>query len=46
MSNDRARGGEPERVHAAMVQALRHEFGGDPGRMPLQAIVLEAEKAR
>lgn len=42
----RERGGvEPERIIEAVVQALRKEFGADPGRMPLQAIVFEAEKA-
>lgn len=40
----RARGGEPERVHEAMTQALRREFGAEPGRMPLQAIVFSAKK--
>jgi len=28
----------------ALLQALRHEFGADPGRMPLQAIVFSATK--
>jgi ubiquinone/menaquinone biosynthesis C-methylase UbiE len=41
----RARGGEPEKVHKAVVEKLRGEFGADPGRMPLQAIVFEAKKA-
>jgi hypothetical protein len=27
-----------------MVKALREEFGADPGRMPLQAIVFSATK--
>jgi len=40
----RARGGEPEKVHEAVVKKLRAEFGADPGRMPLQAIVFEARK--
>jgi hypothetical protein len=41
----RARGGvEPELVVDAMVTALREEFGADPGRMPLQAIVFSATK--
>jgi ubiquinone/menaquinone biosynthesis C-methylase UbiE len=36
----RARGGvDPDRIVDALAQALRQEFGGDPGRMPLQAIV-------
>jgi len=39
----RARGGvEPDRVADALAEALRREFGADPGRMPLQAIVFEA----
>ncbi len=38
----RARGGDPDRVVEAVVEALRREFGPDPGRMPLQAIVFEA----
>ena len=42
----RARGSvEPERVFDAVVQDLRREFGADPGRMPLQAIVFSAKKA-
>jgi SAM-dependent methyltransferase len=41
----RARGGvEPELVVDAIVKALRQEFGADPGRMPLQAIVFSATK--
>jgi ubiquinone/menaquinone biosynthesis C-methylase UbiE len=41
----RSRGGvAPELVVDAMVQALRHEFGADPGRMPLQAILFSATK--
>lgn len=40
----RARGLEPERVFDALVQNLRREFGNDPGRMPLQAIVFSAKK--
>ena len=41
----RTRGGvEPELIVDALVQALRHEFGADPGRMPLQAIVFSATK--
>jgi hypothetical protein len=38
----RARGGEPGRVAEALTEALRREFGPDPGRMVLQAIVFEA----
>jgi SAM-dependent methyltransferase len=41
----RTRGGvEPERIVDAMLQALRVEFGADPCRMPLQAIVFSATK--
>jgi ubiquinone/menaquinone biosynthesis C-methylase UbiE len=40
----RARGGDPERIYDAVVQKLRHEFGADPGRMPLQAIMFSAKK--
>jgi SAM-dependent methyltransferase len=40
----RARGGEPDRVAEALVGALQREFGPDPGRMPLQAIVFEAAR--
>ncbi len=41
----RARGGvDPDRVVDAMTQALRQEFGADPGRMSLQAIVFSARK--
>jgi SAM-dependent methyltransferase len=41
----RARGGvEPELFVDALVEALRHEFGTDPGRMPLQAILFSATK--
>jgi hypothetical protein len=39
----KARGGvDPDRIVNALAQALRKEFGGDPGRMPLQAIVFSA----
>ncbi|HET7679042.1 MAG TPA: class I SAM-dependent methyltransferase [Xanthobacteraceae bacterium] len=42
----RARGSvAPERVFDALVQELRREFGSDPGRMPLQAIVFSAKKS-
>ena len=41
----RARGGvEPERVVEAILQELRREFGADPGRMPLQAMMFSARK--
>jgi ubiquinone/menaquinone biosynthesis C-methylase UbiE len=43
----RARGGvEPERIADAMIEAIRGEFGADPGRMPLQAIVFSATKRK
>jgi ubiquinone/menaquinone biosynthesis C-methylase UbiE len=39
----RTRGGvEPERVVEALLSEYRREFGGDPGRMPLQAILFSA----
>jgi len=39
------RGGiEPEKVVDALVQELHREFGADPGRMPLQAIMFSAKK--
>lgn len=41
----RARGGvDPERIVDALVEAQHREFGRDPGRMPLQAIVFSARK--
>jgi SAM-dependent methyltransferase len=41
----RARGGvELERIVEALVQEYRREFGADPGRMPLQAILFSATK--
>jgi ubiquinone/menaquinone biosynthesis C-methylase UbiE len=41
----RARGGvEPELIVDALVEALSREFGVDPGRMPLQAILFSATK--
>ncbi len=41
----RARGGvDPDRIVDTLTQALRQEFGGDPGRMPLQAIVFSASR--
>jgi SAM-dependent methyltransferase len=40
-----ARGGvDPERVVEALAQAFRSEFGADPGRMSLQAMVFSAKK--
>ncbi len=39
----RQRGGvDPDEVAAAVAEALRREFGKDPGRMPLQAIMFQA----
>jgi SAM-dependent methyltransferase len=38
----RTRGGEPQRVVEAVAEAFRREFGPDPGRMPVQALVFEA----
>jgi hypothetical protein len=41
----RQRGGvEAEQIVDAIVQECRCEFGTDPGRMPLQAIVFSAKK--
>jgi len=41
----KARGGvDPERIVDALAQALRQEFGSDPSRMPLQAIVFSTSK--
>jgi SAM-dependent methyltransferase len=41
----RTRGGvEPELIAAALAAEFRREFGADPGRMPLQAIVFSATK--
>ncbi len=43
----RARGSvEPELVVDAVLQALRREFGADPGHMPLQAILFSATRRR
>jgi hypothetical protein len=40
----RARGGsDPDQIVDALAQEFRREFG-DPGRMPLQAIVFSATK--
>jgi SAM-dependent methyltransferase len=41
----RERGGEPGQVMEAVLRGFRQEFGPDPGRMTLQAIVVEAEAA-
>jgi ubiquinone/menaquinone biosynthesis C-methylase UbiE len=41
----RARGGvDPDRVVDAVARTLRAEFGADPGRMMLQAIIFSASK--
>ncbi len=41
----KARGGvDPDRIVDALTRALRQEFGADPGRMPLQAIVFSASR--
>jgi hypothetical protein len=41
----RTRGGvEPELIVGALAREYRREFGADPGRMPLQAIVFSATK--
>src|ERR1700730_16827640 len=41
----RSRGGvEPELVVEALVQEYRREFGADPGRMPLQAVLFSGTK--
>lgn len=41
----RARGGvDPDTIAEALTGALRREFGADPGRMPLQAIVFSARR--
>lgn len=41
----RARGGvSPDRIVEALTKALRQEFGVDPGRMSLQAIIFSARR--
>jgi ubiquinone/menaquinone biosynthesis C-methylase UbiE len=41
----KARGGvDPDRIVDTLLQALRQEFGADPCRMPLQAIVFSASR--
>jgi ubiquinone/menaquinone biosynthesis C-methylase UbiE len=40
----RARGGDTERVVAALIEIYRREFGPDPARMPLQTIFFEATR--
>lgn len=42
----RARGGvDPELIVETLTQEFRREFGDDPGRLPLQAMVFSARKA-
>jgi SAM-dependent methyltransferase len=38
------RGGDPEKIVDAVLEELHREFGSDPGRMPLQAIIFSAVK--
>lgn len=40
----RQRGDDPEKLVDAILQDLHREFGSDPGRMPLQAIIFSARK--
>jgi SAM-dependent methyltransferase len=40
----RSRGGDTERVVAALTEIYRREFGPDPARMPLQVIFFEATR--
>jgi hypothetical protein len=41
----RERGGvEPEKVIEALAEALKREYGSNPTRYPMQAILFEAEK--
>ena len=40
----RARGGDPAVIVTALTETYRREFGPDPGRMPLQAILFEATR--
>jgi phage tail sheath gpL-like len=35
---------DPDAIVAAVTAALQGEFGHDPGRMPLQAIIFQARK--
>jgi len=37
-----ARSGDPDRIVDVLTNALRQEFGAEPGRMPLQAIIFDA----
>jgi hypothetical protein len=41
-----ARGGvDPERIVDTLTQEFHREFGNDPGRLPIQAMVFSATKA-
>jgi len=41
----RSRGGvDPDRIVDAVGQALRKEFGADPGQMALQAIIFSVSR--
>ena len=41
----RQRGGvEPAEIQQAVASTMRSEFGGEPGMMPIQAIVFEARR--
>jgi hypothetical protein len=41
----RERGGvEPEKIVEALAEALTREYGSNPMRYPMQAILFEAEK--
>lgn len=41
----RARGGvDPDRIVDALTQALHQDFGSEPARMPLQAVMFEASR--
>ena len=43
----RQRGGAaPTEIQEAVARAMRREFGGGPGMMPIQAIVFDAQKPR
>jgi SAM-dependent methyltransferase len=43
----RQRGGvDPAQIQEAVAVAMRQEFGGEPGVMPVQAIVFEARKVQ
>lgn len=42
----RQRGGKPTEIQEAVATAMRQEFGGESGIVPMQAIVFEAQKDR